>query len=253
MSNAPILADFAVRLSFGLAIISTVAGRDVTAKFFQTNCQVVLGLLALSVLDVSRAEGAFSTWGPWALSAAAIAAYAGSIAWGLGLARFGRRALGLIALIGAVWLASVSRAPDEGLWLFNGASRWTSGLTLGAGLGSMLLGHHYLTAPAMPIEPLKRWIWLVGMGLCVRAGLALAGPLIWPETTSEAVFDSQLLPAMRWGMGLVAPGVAVALAWATARIRSTQSATGILYAALALILAGELSSMIAERPGAPIP
>lgn len=253
MSSAPILADFAVRLSFGLALVSTLSVRGAAPKFFQTNCQVILGLLALSVLDVSRAEGAFSTWGPWALIASAVAAYAGSIAWGLGSSWFGRRALALIGLIGAAWLASVSRAPDGALWLFNGASRWVSGFTLGAGLGAMLLGHHYLTAPAMPIETLKRWIRLAGLGLCVRAGLALVGPLIWREATSATVFDSQLLPMMRWGMGLAAPGVAMSLAWATARIRSTQSATGILYAALALILAGELSSMIAERPGAPIP
>ena len=115
------------------------------------------------------------------------------------------------------------------------------------------MGHHYLTAPTMSIEPLKRWIRLAGLGLLLRAVLALAGPFLWRGTTSAAAFDFQLLPVMRWGMGLAAPGVALALAWATARIRSTQSATGILYAGFTLLLVGELTSMIAQRPGVPIP
>lgn len=253
MSNAPILADFAVRLSFGLTLVSALAARGATPRFFQTNCQVALGLLALAILAVSRIEEVFWTWGPWALGVAAVGAYAGSIAWGLGWTQFGLRALGFIGLIGAGWLVGASVDSDGALWLFNATSRWASGLTLGASLGAMLLGHHYLTAPTMSIEPLKRWIRLAGLGLCVRALLAVVGPWIWPEATSTATFDSQLLPMMRWGMGLAAPGVALALAWGTARIRSTQSATGILYAALALVLVGELASMIAQRPGVPIP
>lgn len=253
MSQAPILADFAVRLAFGLAMVSALAARGVAPRFFQTNCQVALGLLALAILAVSGVEGVFLTWWPWALAVAAVAAYAGSIAWGLGLSRFGLRALGLVGLVTAAWLAGVSIDPDGALGLFNAASRWASGLTLGASLGAMLLGHHYLTAPTMSIEPLKRWIRLAGLGLGLRAALAMAGPIFWRETMTAATFDFQLLPMMRWGMGLAAPGVALALAWGTARIRSTQSATGILYAAFTLVLVGELASMIAQRPGAPIP
>ena len=54
---------------------------------------------------------------------------------------------------------------------------------------------------------------------------------------------------MRWGMGFAAPLVATILAWKTVQIRSTQSATGILYAAMALVLFGELTSLIGARAG----
>jgi hypothetical protein len=41
---------------------------------------------------------------------------------------------------------------------------------------------------------------------------------------------------------VAAPALALFLAWRTARIRSTQSATGILYAATILVLLGELAA-----------
>ena len=56
--------------------------------------------------------------------------------------------------------------------------------------------------------------------------------------------SSWLFLAMRWGMGFVGPVAAAALAWKTVQIRSTQSATGILYVAMTLVLFGELTSLI---------
>jgi hypothetical protein len=50
-------------------------------------------------------------------------------------------------------------------------------------------------------------------------------------------------------MGFAGPALATILAWKTVQIRSTQSATGILYVALALVLFGELSSLIGARGG----
>jgi hypothetical protein len=52
---------------------------------------------------------------------------------------------------------------------------------------------------------------------------------------------------MRWGMGIAGFGLATFLAWRTVQIRSTQSATGILYIAMTLLLFGELSSLILAR------
>jgi hypothetical protein len=48
-------------------------------------------------------------------------------------------------------------------------------------------------------------------------------------------------------MGIVGVGLATALTWKTVAIRSTQSATGILYIAMTLLLFGELSSLILAR------
>jgi hypothetical protein len=48
-------------------------------------------------------------------------------------------------------------------------------------------------------------------------------------------------------MGIVGVGVATYLAWRTVQIRSTQSATGILYIAMTLLLFGELTSLVLAR------
>jgi len=52
---------------------------------------------------------------------------------------------------------------------------------------------------------------------------------------------------MRILMGYVGTFLATYLSYRTALMRSTQSATGILYIALALLLFGELTSMLLGR------
>jgi hypothetical protein len=48
-------------------------------------------------------------------------------------------------------------------------------------------------------------------------------------------------------MGVLGPLVATVLAWKTVEIRSTQSATGILYIAMMFVLFGELGALILAR------
>ena len=257
MTPSPsILTDFAVRLVFGLSLAMTAADWRLTPPaFFRTNSQVILGLLVLAALAASQNGAAAPAC--WSLAGAAVAAYVATVAWGLGLARIGRLALLLITAVAAGWLAAASRDADRGLWLFNSVSRWASGFVLGATLAAMLLGHHYLTAPTMSIEPLKRYVRFMGWGLAARGALGLAGLMLAhgaaPALGVGAVTaDSWLFPMMRWGMGFAAPALATVMAWKTVEIRSTQSATGILYAAMTLLLFGELSSLIAARGGVPI-
>ena len=118
----------------------------------------------------------------------------------------------------------------------------------------MLLGHHYLTAPAMSIEPLKRFVRCMGWGLAARGFIAIIGISLAHSGISglqRSAVDSvpALFLLMRWGMGFAGPVLATILAWKTVQIRSTQSATGILYAAMALVLCGELASLIGARTG----
>jgi hypothetical protein len=193
--------------------------------------------------------------GVWILIAGAVLAYLATITWGLGLPRFALPATCLIGIGGAVWLALASRADLPAAWAFGSASRYASGFLLGAILTAMLLGHHYLTAPAMSIKPLERLVLLIGWGLAVRGAIALLG--VWlvhsgklPEVSTGTLGSSSpLLFLMRWGIGFAGPVVAAILAWKTVRIRSTQSATGILYVAMILVLFGELTALVGTRMG----
>jgi hypothetical protein len=49
---------------------------------------------------------------------------------------------------------------------------------------------------------------------------------------------------LRWGLGFVGPLVLAWMAWRTVRIRSTQSATGILYVAVIFCFLGELTGQL---------
>ena len=214
----------------------------------RTQALVILGLLVLAALDQARAGG--PAWILWALVAAAVMAYLSAIMWGLGLPRFGVISSLLVVLITAVWLGGASHSTFALLWLHGGASRLSSGFLLGSTLTAMLLGHHYLTAPAMSIEPLKRIIGLIAGALAARCVLAALGIWISRQGTIAGLLESTpdtqtgMFLAARWGMGFVGAAVATYMTWKTAQIRSTQSATGILYIAMIFVLFGELTAMI---------
>jgi hypothetical protein len=245
----PMLADFALRLACGLAVLLLLTPwREVPPKFFRTHCLVILGLLVLVSLDASRV----GVRGPLlaAVVAAAVLAYMAAVSWGLGLVRLGLPLTWLIALgcVGA--LVAISRTDSTGLWALNGAGRLASAFLLGSSLTAMLLGHYYLTSPAMSIEPLKRFVKCIGCGLVARALLAAVGLWIFLSATGGSASDPTVSPlflAVRWGMGVVGPAVAAVLAWKTVRIRSTQSATGILYIGMTLVLFGELTALVLSR------
>ena len=79
------------------------------------------------------------------------------------------------------WAAfSKGSTANTGLEAFNAASRLASALLMGSTLAAMLLGHHYLTAPAMSIDPLKRYVLAMAIALPVAgfAGGRGPGPLL---------------------------------------------------------------------------
>jgi hypothetical protein len=251
MISVPMLADFAIRLAFGLAsALLMTSRRAVPLGFFRAPSYALLGLLVLASLDQGRSGG--QTIGLWCLLATAVLAYLATLAWGLGVPAVARGATGLIALATAAWLAAASLYPSAGLWIVSATSRLASGCVLGSALCAMLLGHYHLTAPTMSIEPLKRNVAALAVGLGVRGLLAVLG--MWlsaaaSQAAGTSVFaaDLGLTLAARWGFGFLGAGTATFLTWKTVEIRSTQSATGLLYITVVFLLLGELTSLILTR------
>src|ERR1700689_815590 len=113
MTVVPMLADFVIRLAFGLSITSLmISWRAVPLPFFRTQTQVILGLLVLGALDQARAAG--QTLSLWLVVASAILAYISAVAWGLGLPKIGTRTLAMVALITAGWLTAASYSTRSG-------------------------------------------------------------------------------------------------------------------------------------------
>jgi hypothetical protein len=247
----PMLADFAVRLACGLAALLLVTRwRDVPPRFFRTHCQVILALLVLAALDASRIAGGRSLM--VLVIATAVLAYLATVAWGLGLPRIALPFTFLIATGTAAVLTMASRASAPEVWAWAASARVASAVLLGSTLSAMLLGHYYLTAPAMSMEPLRRFVLCMAIALALRGTLGLASAALGIDHGSSAGTIDTAMRVSRWVVGYLGPIVATFLAWRTVQIRSTQSATGILYTAMILVLFGELTALILERGSAAI-
>ena len=135
------------------------------------------------------------------------------------------------------------------------ARRWllvstdlTSALLMGAAAGAMILGHYYLVVLDLPIQALRRLTILLIVAIALRTvvvAIVLAGPT-HPGLAEARTVAAGLLSIdgvfvwMRLLFGIAGPLSLVWFIWKTVEIRSTQSATGILYVQLFLVLAGEL-------------
>jgi len=121
-------------------------------------------------------------------------------------------------------------------------------LLLGAATSAMILGHWYLVVLDLPITALRRLTVLLAVGLALRTAvvaLVLVGPVHAGYADARAVAAGLWSPDgvfvwMRLLFGLAGPLSLLWFVWKTVEIRSTQSATGILYVQLFLVLAGEL-------------
>ena len=135
------------------------------------------------------------------------------------------------------------------------ARRWllvstdlTSALLMGAAAGAMILGHYYLVVLDLPIQALRRLTILLIVAIALRTvvvAIVLAGPT-HPGVAEARTVAAGLLSIdgvfvwMRLLFGIAGPLSLVWFIWKTVEIRSTQSATGILYVQLFLVMAGEL-------------
>jgi hypothetical protein len=246
------LAFFCLRLALGLvAALLLLPSRQVNPRFYRTHFLVVLGLTAVAVIFLRHA----AEWPLWtALVGSLLLAFLGSLLWSLDGAPAGRSVIVLAAAAQAASLVLAERtemtpATSAGpvlppLALL--ASSFTSAALLGAATSAMLLGHSYLIAPGMSIQPLLRLLIALGAALLLR--MAVAGIALWCWTDDHSLAnlkdETVLWLPLRWGLGLVAPLVLGWMAWQTARIRSTQSATGILYVVVIFCFLGELTAQL---------
>ncbi|MHB1422726.1 MAG: hypothetical protein ACYC3I_05925 [Gemmataceae bacterium] len=243
------LVVFALRLAAGMmACLLLLPAAVINPRFFRTHFLTALALGGLSLAFVrDSADWPLLTL----LGIALLLAFAGSMVWGLEGAPGGRTFIVLTALALAAALAWLE-ATLPPCWRVGLAGDATSAALLGSALTAMLLGHSYLIAPTMSLRPLLRLLAVLTMAVFARIavdGFALG---CWTQTHSlvslkggDAVF---LLP-LRWLLGFLAPLGLVWMAWRTARIRSTQSATGILYVAVIFCFLGELTSLLLRGSG----
>ncbi len=252
------VVSFCLRLAAGLLLMLPLLNpAPIPPRFFRVHFLTALGLLAVTVyflLDVA-------TVGFWILYVCvALLCVVGSIVWHLDEAPGGRwlNWLTPIAMTACMIFASflprgdMPSPPTERANGIRIADDAASALILGSATTAMLMGHSYLISPAMSMSPLMRLLAALAASLVLRIALACVGLWWWTSSqgTSTLETESLLWLSLRWLLGLIAPLVLAWMAWETARIRSTQSATGILYVVVIFCFLGELTSqLLLEKTG----
>jgi hypothetical protein len=226
-----------------IASLFVLSPRQVQPRFYRVHFLTALGLGLVAALMLGQ-RGPEGPPLPWMLlSAIVVLPFLGSVIWSLD------RACGRWAIIGlttVVFVAAICLGDKQAAdWVL--AGELSSALLLGSAMTAMLMGHSYLIAPLMSLSPLLRLLGLLGVAITLRA--ALAGVALWwwtGEHPLASLNEVTLLLPVRWALGFAAPAVLAVMAWQTARIRSTQSATGILYVVVIFCFLGELMGLLLQ-------
>lgn len=246
-----VLLQFLYRLAFGLAFAMAITSpKQVASGFFRNHLYVLLGLNVLAAAAAwSGGAGQFDRVLP---IVGAVVSYIGAVLWLYEKPRAGIGAIVIVSLlaIAAAWketaVPSGLTAAETLLFRLDPVS---GGLTLGMTMAAMLLGHWYLNAPGMKIEPIKKLV--LGMGLAIALRSAVSGLGLGLNLAQGAgLFDSAAFSAMlalRWLAGIVGSLIVARMTWETLKIPNTQSATGILYVGVILTFLGELTAQLLSQ------
>lgn len=257
-----ILVEFLFRLTFGVAVsMGLTPSKLVTSGFYRVHLWVLMGLMTFASLAIYGTRQSLPCTWTWQGSLAIVAAavsYVGAVIWMYERNLAGKIIIWIVAglsLLGCtlppLLAAGSAEMPNLPAWLI--ADRVTGGLVLGSITTAMLLGHWYLNTPTMKLDPLRRLIGLIVLALVCR--MLVSGSGAWLEGTRLAAAGTLsqqwlLFLSLRWLAGLVSPLGLAWMTWLTLKIPNTQSATGILYAAVILSFIGELSAQLLSASAA---
>jgi hypothetical protein len=243
-----------------LAALIFAPFRELGRFFFALNAGLAFLLLCLAApLRLTSSSGVPAAWVLAALALALLIGYLSALL----LLRAGRSWTGLLvaAAIAALvataqdgWLTAGERGPK---WIFSLAALCAAAL-LGSVTVGMLLGHWYLVRTRLDTSHLLFFARLFAAALAVRAaffvgGLLAAGALSprgLGRFLRETAVESGVFFWQRVFFGLLGPAAFAYMVHETARIRSTQSATGLLYLAVIFVVYGEFLARYLAVAGA---
>jgi protein NrfD len=248
-----VLFLFLSHLGLGIIFTLVFVSREAGVKFFRFNAGLAAMLIAAAIVLRPSDANTMSRVAVFALGAAeaALVIYWATI--GRMLASM-RPALVSLA-IGAGFVAVVAQAiavvsgGAVALKAMTIASFLSSAAFLGGACTAMILGHWYLVIPSMQVSHLQSIVKVHIASMVVRVAVVLAAIFL-----ATAALEPGLGPSFRhyvtsvagiffWQrvlFGLFGPAVLSYLTWETAKIRSTQSATGILYVDFFTVVVGEV-------------
>ena len=244
------LAHLGIGIVFTLALVSREAG----VKFFRFNAGLAAVLIAVALAFRPSGDGGWDARA--ALAALAVAEAAIVLYWatvGRALASIRPAVVAIACVSGLVALVAqaidAASPPPLSAQVMTIASFLSSAALLGGACTAMILGHWYLVIPSLQVTHLQSIVKVHIVSMVVRVAVVAAAVFV-----AIATWEPGLGPSFRhyifsvggiffWQrvlFGLAGPALLSYLTWETAKIRSTQSATGILYVDFFTVVVGEV-------------
>jgi protein NrfD len=254
MSLSAILFLFLVHLGIGITLVLAWVGREAGVKFFRFNAGTAALLIAIgfalrpeqespttlyrtAIALLVVAEAALITY--WATIGRMLAKIRPALLWtAVGCGLFSVTLQGI----------DISRDAPGLMALLTVASFLSSVALLGGACGAMVLGHWYLVVPSLDVAHLQSIVRLHIGSTVVRIVVVATAVLIAIVSWEPGVpnFERYMFSIdgiffwQRVAFGLAGPAVLSYMTWETAKIQSTQSATGILYVDFFTVIVGEV-------------
>ena len=235
------------RFNAGLAAILLVAA---LAWLFREFASMPLPLQALGSVRVALAESISVQ--ALVVSTVAVVVYWATVGRVLAWLRPILVAIALAGGLVSVVAQGVALTSVASTQILTIASFLSSAALLGGACTAMILGHWYLVIPSMQVSYLQSIVKLHITSTAMRVAVVAAA--VWYALTPS--FSAQFGMAPSFGhyitsidgiffwqrvlFGLGGPALLSYLTWETAKIRSTQSATGILYVDFFTVVVGEV-------------
>ncbi len=268
MSLSTVLFFFLAHLGVGIAFTLLFVNREAGVKFFRFNGGLAAVLLGIALAFRYQAATMTPIFVASGIETARVSASLSDIALlvSAGITLFYWATIGRIfprartGILAAAAIAGLIAIAVQGLEISSGSSSpvmaltvlsfLTSALMLGGACTAMILGHWYLVIPSMEVSYLQAIV--KGHIASMLARVVVVGAAVWfaiatyqPESgvpsfrhyimSVDGIFFWQ-----RILFGLAGPAILSYLTWETAKIRSTQSATGILYVDFFTVVVGEV-------------
>ena len=254
MTLSSILFLFLTHLGIGLAFTLLFVSREAGVKFFRFNTGLAAILLAIGFAfrpDTPTGPFTYIATAALGLTEAALVVYwatVGRIRMSLRPALLPIAATaGLIVVVAQALAISSQRSAST--MVLTVASFVSSAALLGGACGAMILGHWYLILPSLDVshlQSLTKWhigsmiVRVVVVTAAVFLAIASWQPGMGPSFERYILSSSGIFFWQRVLFGLGGPAILSYLTWQTAKIQSTQSATGILYVDFFAVMVGEV-------------
>jgi protein NrfD len=248
-----ILFLFLAHLGIGIIITLAWVSREAGVKFFRFNAGLAAILIAFAFL-FRPPETAATGAGRIALAALAIAEASTVVYWAtVGRILASIRPAVVATGVGAGVVALVAQALALGsgvtVQAMTVASFLSSAALLGGACTAMILGHWYLVIPSLQVTHLQSIVKVLIASTLVRVVVVAAAVFLAIATWQPGLgpsflyYITSVAGVFFWQrvlFGLFGPALLSYLTWETAKIRSTQSATGILYVDFFTVVVGEV-------------